>query len=177
MTKINFTPFPILTADRLTLRQLSISDQHDIFALRSDPAVNQYLDRQPSQTIEDAVNFINKINDSIKLNQSLYWAITLTATQTFVGTICLFDFAEEQNSCEIGFELMPKFQRKGIMAATVQVVIDFVFETLKFKRIVAFVHHENQASNKLLLKFNFVKSVETDQENPHLNVLTLTPSS
>jgi uncharacterized glyoxalase superfamily protein PhnB len=31
-----FSPFPILTTERLTLRQLSTDDQQDIFALRSD---------------------------------------------------------------------------------------------------------------------------------------------
>ena len=92
MTNRNFTPFPILTTERLTLRQLSIDDQQNVFALRSDKEINKYLGRQASKTIEDAINFINRINDNIKNNNSLYWAITLTKTSTFVGTICLFDF-------------------------------------------------------------------------------------
>ncbi len=71
MKNTNFTSFPILTTERLTLRQLLIDDQNDILALRSDPGINQYLDRQPSKTIEDAINFINKVNDNIKLNNSL----------------------------------------------------------------------------------------------------------
>jgi ribosomal-protein-alanine N-acetyltransferase len=115
MKNRNFTSFPILTTERLTLRQLLIDDQNDIFALRSDTEINQYLNRQPSKTIEDAINFINKVNDNIKLNNSLYWAITLTSTKTFVGTICLFDFSDEKDSCEIGYELMTEFQGQGIM--------------------------------------------------------------
>jgi len=110
MTNRNFTPFPILTTERLTLRQLSIDDQQNIFALRSDKEINKYLDRQVSKTIEDAINFINKVNDNIKKNDSIYWVITLTKTKTFVGTICLFDFSNEKSSCEIGYELMTKFQ-------------------------------------------------------------------
>ena len=43
MTKRNFTPFPILATERLTLRQLSIDDQQNIFALRSDKEINKYL--------------------------------------------------------------------------------------------------------------------------------------
>lgn len=111
----NFISFPILATERLTLRQLLPDDQNDILALRSDTEINQYLDRQPSKTIEDAINFINKVNDNIKLNNSIYWVITLTTTKTFVGTICLFDFSDEKNSCEIGYELMTKFQGQGIM--------------------------------------------------------------
>ena len=72
MTNINFTPFPILTTERLTLRQLSIDDRQKIFALRSDKEINKYLDTQVSKTVEDAINFNNTINDNIrKITQSI----------------------------------------------------------------------------------------------------------
>ena len=174
MKSRNFTSFPILTTERLTLRQLLIDDQNEILALRSDTEINKYLGRQPSKTIEDAINFINKVNDNIKLNNSLYWAITLTKTKTFVGTICLFDFSDEKNSCEIGYELMTKFQGQGIMKEATQAVIDYAFQALKIKNILAFTHCDNQNSTKLLTRFNFVKSIETDKENPALNIFILT---
>lgn len=174
MVNRNFTPFPILTTERLTLRQLSTDDQQDIFTLRSDIEINKYLDREPSKTIEDAINFFNKVKDNIEKNNSIYWVITLTATKTFVGTICLFGFSNEENSCEIGYELMTKFQGQGIMQEAAQSVIDFVFQTLKFKKILAFTHHENQNSTNLLLKLNFLKSIEADKENPNLTIFTLT---
>lgn len=174
MVNRNFTPFPILTTERLTLRQLSTDDQQDIFTLRSDIEINKYLDREPSKTIEDAINFFNKVKDNIEKNNSIYWVITLTATKTFVGTICLFGFSNEKNSCEIGYELMTKFQGQGIMQEAAQSVIDFVFQTLKFKKILAFTHHENQNSTNLLLKLNFLKSIEADKENPNLTIFTLT---
>ncbi len=174
MTNINSTLFPILTTERLTLRQLSIDDQQDILALRSDPEINKYLDRQPTKTTEDAVNFINKVNENIEKLIAFYWAITLTGTKTFAGTICLFDFSSEKDSCEIGYELMTKFQGQGLMKEAAQVVIEYVFQTLKLKKILAFTHCENQNSTKLLAKLNFVKSSETDRENPNLNLFILT---
>lgn len=60
------------------------------------------------------------------------------------------------------------------MKEAIQVVLEYVFQTLKFKKILAFTHYENQNSTNLLLKFNFVKALETDKENPNLNVFTLT---
>ena len=177
MTNRNFTPFPILTTERLTLRQLSIDDQQNIFALRSDKEINKYLGRQPSKTIEDAINFINKINDNIKENNSIYWVITLTKTKTFVGTICLFDFSNERGSCEIGYELMTKFQGQGIMKEAAEKVIDYAFQTLQFQKIVAFTHNANQNSTKLLTKFNFIKSIEADKENHDFSIFTLTHSN
>jgi ribosomal-protein-alanine N-acetyltransferase len=160
--------------ERLTLRQLLMDDQDNILALRSDPEINQYLDRQPSKTIEDAINFIDKVNDNIKLNKSLYWAITLTMTKTFVGTICLFEFSDEENSCEIGYELLTKFQGQGIMKEATEAVIDYVFQSLKIKKILALTHCDNQNSTKLLTRLNFVRSVESAKENPALNIFILT---
>ncbi|MBK6858997.1 MAG: GNAT family N-acetyltransferase [Saprospiraceae bacterium] len=86
MTDMNSTTFPILKTERLTLRQLSIDDKLDIFALRSDPRVNKYLNRQPCQSVEDAIIFINKVNDNIERNDTYYWVITLTDAKTLLGS-------------------------------------------------------------------------------------------
>jgi [ribosomal protein S5]-alanine N-acetyltransferase len=174
MVNRNFTPFPILTTERLILRQLSIDDQQNIFALRSDIDINKYLDREPSKTIEDAITFINKINDNVQKNNSIYWVITLAKTKTFVGTICLFNFSTEKNNCEIGYELLTKFQNQGIMKEATKKVINYAFQTLQFQKIVAFTHYANQNSVKLLTKFNFLQSQETDKENSAFNIFTLT---
>jgi [ribosomal protein S5]-alanine N-acetyltransferase len=177
MTDINFATFPVLTTESLTLRQSTTNDQRDILALRSDPEINKYLGRQPSKTIEDAINFINKVNDNFEKNNSIYWVITLTKTKEFIGTICLFDFSNEKNSCEIGYELMTKFQGQGIMKEATEKVIDYAFQTMQFKKIVAFTHNDNQNSTKLLEKFDFKKSIEADKDNLDLNIFTLTNSN
>jgi ribosomal-protein-alanine N-acetyltransferase len=173
MTNLNSILFPILTTERLTLRQLSLDDQPDILALRSDPIINKYLDRQPAKTTEDAVNFINRVNENIEKRIAFYWAITLTATKTFAGTICLFDLSGEKDSCEFGYELLTKFHGQGIMKEAAEVVIECVFQTLQLKKILAFTHRDNQNSTKLLEKLNFVKSSETDKDNPNLNLFIL----
>jgi [ribosomal protein S5]-alanine N-acetyltransferase len=170
----NFASFPLLTTERLTLRQLSIDDQQSIFALRSDTEINKYLDREPSKTIEDAANFINKVNENIKNNNSLYWAITLAKTNTFVGTICLFGFSDENDKCEIGYELLTNFQRQGIMKEAAEKVIDYAFNIIKVQKIEAAFHRHNLSSIKLLEKFSFEDSNEQDVTTPDLITYQLT---
>ena len=167
-----FTPFPILTTERLTLRQLVINDEQEIFTLRSDSEINKYLDRQISNTIDDARNFINKITE----NDSLYWAITLSDKNILVGTICLFGFSDENYKCEIGYELLTNFQGQGIMKEAVEKVIDYAFNTIKVKKIEAFMHRDNLSSIKLLEKFSFRNSNEPDNTNPDLICYHLTNS-
>ncbi len=165
MLNRTFTPFPILTTERLTLRQLEINDEQEIFALRSDSEINKYLDRQISNTIDDARNFINTVNENITNNNSLYWAITLSDSNKLVGTICLYGFSDENDKCEIGYELLTNFQGQGIMKEAVDKVIDYAFNTIKVQKIEAFFHRDNQRSIKLMKKFSFSDSNEADKTN------------
>ena len=47
----DFTPFPVLKTQRLTLRQLINDDDKEIYALRSDDHVNKYLDRKDRKSV------------------------------------------------------------------------------------------------------------------------------
>jgi len=176
MLNTSFTPFPILTTERLTLKQLVTADEQEIFTLRSDREINKYLDRQLSNTIDDARNFINKVNENINKNSALYWAITLSDKNVLVGTICLFGFSEEKNNCEIGYELMANFQGQGIMTEAAQKVIGYAFNTIRIQRIEAFIHRDNQRSIKLLEKLSFSSSDEPGKINPDLVAFHLSNS-
>ena len=165
-------PLPILKTERLTLRELEINDEKEIFTLRSDSEINKYLDRQICNTIDDARNFIDKI---VK-GDSLYWAITLSNQNILIGTICLFGFSDENCKCELGYELSTHFQGQGIMKEAVVKVIEYAFNTIKVKKIEAFPHMNNLSSIKLLEKFSFRNSNETDEANPELICYHLTNS-
>jgi [ribosomal protein S5]-alanine N-acetyltransferase len=171
---MNTPNFPVLKTERLTLRQLSTKDRHDILTLRSDPEINKYLGRKSTNTEQDALNFIKKVNDNFEKSIALYWTITLTNTKTFVGTICIFNFSKEESSCEIGFELLTNYQGQGIMTDAAEAVIGYVFQGLKFNKIRAFTHCNNKNSTRLLTKLNFVKSTKTDNEKPEEYIFTLT---
>ena len=169
-------PFPTLATERLTLRQLQINDEQEIFILRSDREINKYLNRQISNTIDDARDFINKINENINKNDSLYWAITLGDRNVLVGTICLFSFSDEDGKCEIGYELLTNFQGQGIMKEAAEKVVDYAFNTIKVQKIEATFHRDNQRSINLLEKLLFRNSNESDKTNPDLICFYLTNS-
>jgi len=163
-----FSPFPVLTTERLTLRRLKTTDEQEIFTLRSDAEINKYLGRPPGKTIEDARVFINKVNENIDKNDSLYWAITVHNKNALTGTVCLFGFSDEKEKCEIGYELLTTSQGQGIMQEAVEKVIDYAFNTIKVKKIEAWLHKDNERSVKLLEKLAFKQSNETDETVPEL---------
>ncbi len=174
MSNENLVDFPILATERLKLRQLLESDVEEIFSLRSDPKINQYLNRQPSITLEDSLNFIRKTNENIKNSPLKYWAIELKDSKNIIGTICLFDFSDELKKCEIGYELLSNYQGKGIMYEATRAIIEYTFNTLGLKIIDACTHKNNHNSTKLLQKFNFEKTKIRDDANKDLIVFRLT---
>lgn len=153
-----FSPFPILAAGRITLRQLKPTDEAEIFTLRSDKRVLEHLDRPAAATIADARQFIDNINAGIARDEWIYWGIRIHTENHLIGTICLWQFSEAELKAEIGYELLPEYQGKGLMSEALEIVIRFGFEALKLRSIEAEVAPGNAASIKLLEKKSFVRT-------------------
>lgn len=150
----NFSPFPTLKTERLVLRCLELDDAEAIQKLRSDVRVNEFLDRPASKNLDEADEFILKIKNAIKKEESFYWVITHDSVQ--IGTICLWNLDFENDIAELGYELMPEAQGKGFMSEAIKMIIKFAFEMIQVKIITALPKAENIKSIRLLEKNNFV---------------------
>ncbi len=153
---MNFAPFPNLSTERLLLRQVYNEDDNEIFFLRSDERVMEFIDRPLVKDIKEVHEFINKITNGINNNEWIYWAVTLSNSPKLIGTVCLWNFNSEGSEAEIGYELHPDYQGKGIMQEAVKVVINYGFNTLKLNLISAYTHQDNSKSTMLLKKNGFV---------------------
>ena len=153
--------FPTITTVRLTLRQLKMDDDKEIFFLRSDECILKYLDMPPAVTIDDARKFIDKINNVIKSKE--YWAITLKGERKLIGTICIWNISEDGTTADIGYVLHPSYQGKGIMQEAIAKIIDYGFETMKLKSIEADVDPYNSKSILLLERNGFVLTKQLDK--------------
>lgn len=158
IAKLRSGETPVLHTKRLLLRQLKPSDDRAILTLRSDPEVNRYIDRPLSVTLEEAQQFIQKITDGIAKGESVYWGVARLPEEELIGTICLWNFSEEKISAEVGYELLPAFQGRGYMQEALARVIEYGFQELALQEITACVHTENEASIRLLEKFNFART-------------------
>lgn len=173
MNEIQFSPFPNLSTNRLRLRQMQIDDKEAIFALRSDKNVSEFIDRPMATSIDDALEYIKMINDGVEQNKWILWAITYKDSDDLIGTICLWNFSMEQSKGEIGYELSPTFQGKGIMQEAIRAVLEFGFEDLNLQYIEGIVNEKNEKSIQLLEKNQFVKSEKIDQEKSNSIIYTL----
>ncbi len=58
---------------------------------------------------------------------------------------------------EIGYELLPGYQGKGLMQEAASKVLEFGFQHIGLDSLEAYTHTENQSSTRLLEKLNFKK--------------------
>jgi [ribosomal protein S5]-alanine N-acetyltransferase len=154
MMKFNFSPFPNLTTERLTLRQIKDEDKKELYILRSDEKVMKFINRPKAKTIDEGLQFIHKINNGITKNEWIFWVITLK--NKLIGTICLWNISKDQSLAEIGYELMSNYQGQGYMQEALTAVIKYGFENMKLHSIEAFTSPNNKRSIKLLERNNFI---------------------
>jgi len=158
-----------LYTDRLVLRRLLRSDWEMLSYLRSDPDINQFVKRSSAKTKEKAFEFIDMINDSFDSSKSYYWVITVKDIDDMIGSISLHSFNEDRTIGEVGYDLSPVFQKKGIMDESLKAVINFGFENLKLDAITAYTQWNNPSSVKLLNRNGFVLNEgmvdETNEDN------------
>lgn len=160
-------PFPCLTTERLTLRQLQLTDDKAIFALRNNEQVNAFIQRPLLNSIADAHHFITAINKGIENEEWLYWALILKSNQRLIGTICLWHFSYDNTMAEIGYELHPDGQGAGLMNEAMQRVIGYALNPLQLQTIEAYTQPGNTKSIRLLEKNNF--SYDLASKDSHLN--------
>lgn len=171
---MNFNPFPTLVTERLILRRLQMLDDKEIFFLRSDERVLQYIDIPKAETIEDARKHIDKINNVIDNNESIMWGICLKDSGTVIGTICFWNIIKETRVAETGYMLHPGSQGKGIMQEALNKIIDYGFGEMKLTSIIAGVHPDNAKSIKLLERNDFVYTGQSDDDG--MSIYTLPES-
>lgn len=166
---MKFQPFPEIRTKRLLLRKIEASDCDAIFFLRSDKTVNQYIKRSESDQTKnkaDAIKFIKKINDGIENNKFISWGISIKSNQKIIGTICLWNFSDDNKTAEVGYDLNPEFHKKGLMNEALKSIIHFGFYELDLDKIEAFTHIENKNSKRLLIKNGFdLNDKRTDEDN------------
>ena len=157
MLSIHLPIFPVLTTERMVLRELRRSDAEQVFALRSDPLVMQHVPRPLAATTEDALALIDLITSMVAANDAVQWAITVKGDDTFLGLIGFWRMEKEHHLAELGYMLAHEHWGKGYISEAIGALIPFGFNTLGFHRIEAITRPENAASIRALEKNGFVR--------------------
>lgn len=165
MDNFSFHPFPQIKTPRLNLRQLRVEDDRDVFKFRSNKEVGRYLSRPLEASISSSRDFIENINEGIRKEEWFYWGLALP-NDRIIGTICLWNLSFKDRIAEIGYELHPEFQKKGLMQEAIDAVLRYGFQTMELQTIEAYLLVANKASIRLLERngFKFLKQVGDEEK-------------
>ncbi len=162
MVTFNFNLFPLLRTNRLILRKLSQNDVNGIFNLHSNEQIIRYTTIKKYEKVEQAIEYINKIEKGIRENKYMVWSLIKIEDNSFLGTICLWKFSDDFKYAQIGYDLLSEFQGNGFMQEAMEEVIKFAFNNIKLKRIIADLQFDNDKSAKILEKNYFKKEYVYD---------------
>ncbi|WP_130734550.1 GNAT family N-acetyltransferase [Flavobacterium sp. J27] len=157
MLELNFSPFPVLESERLHFRALRESDANEIFALRSNPELMQYIPRPLVTNMEEALEHIKMIQDKIDANEGINWAVTEKGKDKLISLIGFYRTQHENYRTEIGYMLLPEYQNKGYITEAIQTLLDYAFDKMGVHSVEAIIDPRNIASGKVLEKNGFRK--------------------
>jgi RimJ/RimL family protein N-acetyltransferase len=148
------TPDWPLETTRLTLRPFEDGDFEAVHAMRSDPEVVRYLYGEPLSEDETRDLLAKRAGNSAWAAEGdwLSVAVVERASGTTVGDLALNWVSERDRTAEIGFIFDPRHQGKGFATEAARALVDWVFATGGFHRVIGRTEARNAASARVLEK-------------------------
>ncbi|MFC6170330.1 GNAT family N-acetyltransferase [Loigolactobacillus jiayinensis] len=138
---------PIILAQRVKLRPVTLADTAALLAYASDPATAHYV--FPVQhSVEDSKN---TILDFFMAQPAGQYGIALQANDQLIGTLQLLNIDEANRKASLAYVLDPTYQHQGYMQESLQALLAVLFQQTSLQRLYALHEPENQASAKVML--------------------------
>ena len=149
--------FEFLETPRLKLRILTPHVYDFVFNQYSDQKIMHFFGLENEQLMQEEKR---KYNLGIATFNKTFVNFQLInkKTESIIGACGFHTYYIEHGRAEIGYHLFSERDKnKGLMTEALQKIIHYGFEVMHLNRIEAFVSPQNEASIKLLKKFNFVE--------------------
>jgi ribosomal-protein-alanine N-acetyltransferase len=161
--------------DRLILKPTTVADAEFIRSLYNSPKWIKFIGDRQLNTVKDAENYIQtKLMPQMKrLGYGTYTIIRKSDGEK-VGSCGLYD-REGVNGIDIGFALLPDFEKKGYAFESVNYLKEIGFSDFKLKQISGITSKKNKASQDLLMKIGlkFEKTIILRNETEEILLYTL----
>jgi ribosomal-protein-alanine N-acetyltransferase len=148
--------FPIISGDKISLRQILTADIKDLIEI-------SFYDSIQATTLQQATEMQAKINKDYIDGNSVHWGIAENSTNKIIGT-CGYYRGLDNGIGELGCVLMPQYRGQGFMTSAMLLAINFGINNIGLKRICAITTKQNERAIKLLEKLNFLKVAELEDD-------------
>ena len=149
--------FPVLTTERLVLRETADHDVEAVFAMESDPVAMRYWSRPPMRDLSEARESVERVKTYFPAREGLRWSIVRSPDDRMLGHVSLFNFSEQSGRADIGYGLAREHWKQGIMHEALTAVIDYAFGPMALRRLEADIDPRNHASVRALERLGFAR--------------------
>jgi ribosomal-protein-alanine N-acetyltransferase len=149
----DFSAFPILTTERLRLRQITHADADSMIAIFGSPEMMRYLSQPPTETHEQAVGLIDWFAGNYEQQIGIDWAIT--HDEQMIGMCGLYGWDRENRHVDLGYHVIPSYWGQGYATEAAKAIIGWGFYLLDVHRIQADCTDGNIGSERVMLKCGF----------------------
>ncbi len=140
----------MMETERLFLRKLKDYDIDGIFKMRSDIEIMRYI-REPQTERAESINWIKMISEKWDTERIGFCGVVEKETKSFVGWCGLWRL-KETSEIEVGYAIHKDFWGKGYATEAARRCLEYGFEELNLKKIVAVAFPENESSQNVMKK-------------------------
>lgn len=140
----------IIESDRLFLREFLPDDVERMSEIYSDEDVMKYIGRGGAADKAQTELMINAFIRSYDLNSFGIWGIVRKNSDALIGH-CGFNILPN-SEIEIAYLLAKQYWRKGYATEISKATLEYGFDKLKLKKIVALAYPQNISSANVIKK-------------------------
>ena len=137
---------PVLSNDRVTLRDLRLSDAPSLYATLTSQEVYRYMSAPPSD-VPGFERFIDWAHSERSTGRYMCFAVVPTGYDVAVGIMQVRQIDPAFSMGEWGAALGSQFWGTGLFEAAVDLLFEFLFDTLGLRRLEARAAVQNGRAN------------------------------
>lgn len=149
----------VIKSTRITLKKHSkeLAQQMFEYVVEDRERLSEFLPwPKLIQTVEDEITYIEESHKSWENHQSSSYGIFRNDDHEYLGNIEAFAYNWTNESCEIGYWILGKFEGQGYMSEAVLTLEDALFKT-GFNRIVIRFNPVNDRSGSIPRRLGYVR--------------------
>jgi ribosomal-protein-alanine N-acetyltransferase len=146
---------PVLTGERIRLRELRPGDAASLLALLTNDEVTRFISPPPT-TLEGFEGFIEWAARQRSTGSHAGFAATLKGSDALIGLFQVTRGFEPRDTAEWGFFISPALWGTGLFREGADLLLDFAFNTVGVHRLEARAATVNARGNGALLKIGAV---------------------
>ncbi len=146
----------IAETKRLIISQVTIKDAPFFLKLMNTPNFLKNIGDRNIKTVSDAESYLkNGILKSYEEYGFSYYKLILKKNTKIIGIVGILKRKQLENP-DIGFSMLPNYERKGFGYESSIEIIKLAKEKFKIEKLVAITNPNNNSSIKLLKKLGLI---------------------